>query len=142
MECLIYNNVKKNIFGPKKIEKLALLILKELKTDGQLSVHLIADKKMKKLNLLYRDKDKTTDILSFASENFFKKEKVLGDIFISVPQIKKQAKKYLVSEKEEFARILVHGILHLIGFDHLEKKEADKMFKTQEKILTKILCLV
>lgn len=139
MGCIIYSSIKKNILSEKKIQEIILIILKKIKKRGDLSVHFISDQKMKNLNKQYRNKDKTTDVLSFANENsFFKKENDLGDIFISISQIKRQAKKYSVAEKEELLRMLVHGILHLVGYDHLSKKDSENMFKIQENIVKKI----
>jgi probable rRNA maturation factor len=62
----------------------------------------------------------------------------LGQIFIAYPQIKRQAKQYKISEKEEFVRMLVHGLLHLVGYDHNTIKDEKKMLNLQEKIVNNI----
>lgn len=137
MNCNIYKKVKdvglskKDIAG---IVKTGLDFLK--KKDSEISVHLVGDKKIKKINKFYRGIDKATDVLAFALQEGEKmKGADLGDIFISIPQIKRQAKARGIPYKEELARILAHGILHLNGFDHISKKEEKRMFGLQEKIV-------
>ncbi|MDO9509922.1 MAG: rRNA maturation RNase YbeY [Candidatus Magasanikbacteria bacterium] len=123
------------------IEKTVSVFKKEIKkVEGEVDIIIIDDKEMKRLNLENRGKNKTTDVLSFAfSEDKKIKSDYLGQIFISYPQIKKQAKEYKVKEKEEFIRILTHGLLHLIGYDHNLKVKEQKMFNLQEKIIKKVL---
>lgn len=127
--------------SPKLIEKTIKFFSKEAKSlKGGLEIAVIGDREMKKINYHYRGKNKTTDVLSFA----FQEEKniktdFLGQIFISYAQIKRQAKEYKISEKEEFVRMLVHGLLHLIGHDHETKTKEQKMFKYQELVVSKIL---
>lgn len=124
------------------IKKIFSYFEKELKqkTKGEIEIIVVSDKEMKKLNYNFRGKNKTTDVLSFVfNEDKKIKSRYLGQIFISYPQIRKQAKQYGVSTKEEFIRMLVHGILHLAGFDHNTKIKEQKMFKLQEKIIEKII---
>lgn len=103
------------------------------------SIHLVGEKEIMALNKEHRKINKVTDVLSFplceVGEIRDKRYEEIGDVFLCIPQIKKQAKEYGVSFEEEFCRILTHGILHLLGFDHQKKKEANKMFKLQEKIV-------
>jgi len=142
MECLVFAKLKKQIVRETEIKNLIWKIFKILKKDGTLSIHLVGEKKIKSLNKLYRGFDKVTDVLSFATEDevFFKKtERDYGDIFICEKQIVRQAKDYKISEKEELVRMLVHGVLHLVGYDHLKEPEAKIMFDLQEKLLKKII---
>lgn len=104
------------------------------KIQGEVEVNIVGDKLMKEINRKYRGKDITTDVLSFAWREIGDRDN-LGQIFISYPQIKKQAKEYGVPIKEEFTRMLAHGLLHLVGYEHLNKKDAAKMFVLQEKIV-------
>ncbi len=99
-----------------KIKKAVKKILKENKAEGELSIALIDDKKMRALNKKYRRKDKTTDVLSFT----INEGGILGDIYISLPTAKKQAKVYNVPLKDELARLAVHGTLHALGYTHKE----------------------
>src|SRR3989338_9260125 len=84
------------------------------------SVNLVDEAKIQELNLKYRNKDKVTDVLSFPMES----ELDLGDIFICLTVAKNQAKSENVSIERKLAQLLVHGFLHLLGYDH-EKSERD-----------------
>ncbi len=107
-----------------------------------ITVHLVDEKKIKELNKKHRNVDRATDVLSFPLMEHGKLETGQdgdwGDVFLCLPKIKKQAKEYKVSFEEEFSRMLTHGILHLLGFDHQKKTETEKMFKLQEKIVKKL----
>lgn len=124
-------------FSEKWIKKVIYLTAKkEKKIKGELEVVIVGDKEMKKINNSSRGKNKITDVLSFAwREDSVVGSKVLGEIYICYPQIKRQSKVWEVTEREEFARMLVHGLLHLVGYDHDEEKKSKKMFSLQEKIL-------
>jgi len=108
-------------------------------SNAYFSVILIDDKKMHELNKTYRGIDRSTDVLSFAYEDNNNEDldiRILGEIFISIPKMMEQAKDYGHSETRELAFLAVHGLLHLIGYDHtLGKKEEIKMFSHQEAVL-------
>ncbi|MBI5221953.1 MAG: rRNA maturation RNase YbeY [Candidatus Magasanikbacteria bacterium] len=118
------------------LKKVADCCLKRLDIKKDVSLVLVGDKKIQELNKIYRHKNKVTDVLSFGDwddKNF------LGEVIICLPQAKRQAKKYGTTLKQELARLLVHGILHLAGFDHEKsKQEEKKMFKLQEEIIEKV----
>lgn len=116
--------------------------LLKLSFDPIVSVSLIDDKQIHDINKQYRNIDRPTDVISFAfmdNENVdLKKAKgpiVLGDIYISIDHAKAQAKEYGHSEKREFSFLFVHGLLHLLGYDHMKKEDEDIMFPLQEDIL-------
>lgn len=106
------------------------------------SVIFIDDEVMHKYNLEYRGIDRTTDVLSFALEDnqTIKTEiRELGDIFISIPKMQEQAKTYQHSEKRELSFLCVHGLLHLLGYDHTKSKEEEKIqFGLTEEILNEL----
>jgi rRNA maturation RNase YbeY len=107
---------------------------------AEISVAIVGDSEMKKLNNFYRRKNKTTDVLSFVYES--KKNggvhPLFGEIIISYPQAVRQAKEYEWSTKQEIKELLVHGLLHLAGFDHERgEREAKKMKKMEQVILEK-----
>jgi probable rRNA maturation factor len=88
-----------------------------------------------------------TDVLSFAwqeewGEKFFlpttNQDKHLGQVYICFEKIKIQAKEFKVSARNECTRMIVHGLLHLVGYDHMYDKEAKKMFTLQEKIIAAV----
>ena len=107
-----------------------------------ISLSLVRDRTIKTLNKSFRGKNSATDVLSFIPLDICKAQNgFLGDIIISVDTAKKNAKEQGVAFKEELLRLSVHGVLHLLGYDHefnAKKKDADKMFDLQEKIINKL----
>ena len=101
---------------------------------------LVTDNKViKKINKDYRNKDVATDVISFAyneTENIGPVN-IIGDIVISIEKVKEQAKEYGHSEEREFYYVLCHGILHLLGYDHIEENDKEIMRKREEEILEK-----
>lgn len=118
------------------LEPLLRLIAKELQIKGKrtLSIAFINHRTMQRLNHDYRGKNKVTDILSFAEVGA---PDSLGELLLAWPYVKNQAKEEGKTLKEEYALLITHGILHLLGHDHEIKKDAKKMFFLQEKILRK-----
>lgn len=84
------------------------------------SVAFVSDRRMKELNQLFRGKDSTTDVLSFPNEpdEFDPDKNNLGDIVISVEQAAKQSKENSLSLETEIKQLILHGVLHLCGYDH------------------------
>lgn len=91
------------------------------------------------INREYRDKDQPTDVISFAyheTEDFdIGPYDTLGDIVISLERVVEQAKEYNHSPKRELFYVLTHGILHLLGYDHIEEEERKEMRAKEEEIL-------
>ena len=108
-------------------------------TKAFFDIIFIDDERMHEMNKEYRGIDRTTDVLSFALEdnNTFKTEiRELGDIFISIPKMKEQAKEYGHSEKRELSFLVCHGLLHLLGYDHTRSEEDERIhFGLQDEIL-------
>lgn len=101
----------------------------------------IDDDEMHKMNAYYRGIDRTTDVLSFALNDNKHIDAVLnslGDIFISIPKMKSQAIEYGHSEKRELSFLTVHGLLHLLGYDHMVKNDEEVMFGLQKEILDEL----
>ncbi len=104
------------------------------------SIVLVDDDKMRELNQQYRRKDTTTDVLAFALEETDFPDldvRLLGDIYISVPQAKRQANEQNHSLLQELAFLMLHGFYHLLGFDHSNEKEREIMWKKQKEVLDK-----
>jgi probable rRNA maturation factor len=128
----IINKTRQKI-NIKAAEKAAKLFLFEHKLeDKELSVAFIGDKKMKALNRDYRGKDQPTDILSFAGD-----DGSLGEIIIDYQQIKRQAKEYSSSIDQELIFILVHGLLHLLGYDDESEEDRNKMINRGARFIKK-----
>ena len=127
----------KNIFF-KKICKAFPKKYKFLNKKVTFTLLLSNNKNIKKLNKVFRNKNKSTDILSFPSEKKIKilKNTYLGDIIISYNYLDKPRSQDLKSFKEKVAKILIHGFLHLLGFDHKKNKDFSKMLK-EENLLFK-----
>ena len=127
----------KNIFF-KKICKAFPKKYKFLNKKVTFTLLLSNNKNIKKLNKVFRNKNKSTDILSFPSEKkiTISKNTYLGDIIISYNYLDKPRSQDLKSFKEKVAKILIHGFLHLLGFDHKKNKDYSKMLK-EENLLFK-----
>lgn len=109
-----------------------------------LSVTLVDNPFIHELNKNYRGIDRPTDVISFAfldgienkQEIFNSKDEIcLGEIYISVDKAKEQAVEYGHSEEREFCFLFVHGLLHLLGYDHMTEEDEKVMFELQDKIL-------
>lgn len=122
--------------------------------EAEVNLTLVDDAAIQEINASYRQIDRATDVLSFplleydAPGDFSKVEDLmgdninpdtgevmLGDIVISVDHVREQAKEYGHSEKREYAFLIVHSMLHLFGYDHMESEEAQEMQEHQRKIL-------
>ena len=117
----------------RKLQMLAQRIIKGERKTLNASLIFIADAKMKTLNRRFRGKSKTTDVLSFPIETNGKK--VEGEIYISLPQARRQASLFGNQIEGEILRLSAHGFLHLLGYDHLTAKEKSEMFAREEKYL-------
>ena len=110
---------------------------KNLKTN--INFILTDDSFLKKLNTNFLNKKKTTNVLSFPNENFFKcRESFLGEIFLSYETCKKEAKKFKINNKDRISHLIVHGTLHLLGYDHKTKIKEKEMINIESKILNSL----
>lgn len=144
----VYTN---RLIFKRKIKKIFDLALKEceIKEDVAVNVFFVSEKEIRRLNKEHRDIDKITDVLSFPMleikpgdnlENFkddLFKEIFLGDIAICTNRAKQQAKEYGHSFKREVCFLALHGLLHLLGYDHIKKQDETKMMSLAETILKK-----
>jgi len=124
------NNLTKTRINKKFLEKVAEKTLKILKIKmTELSLAIIGEARMKELNRKYRQRNRATDVLAFD----------YGEIFICLPQAKKQAKQLGHSLNKELGILLIHGLLHIAGYDDETKKDYNKMVKKQEQLWLKII---
>jgi len=98
-----------------------------------LSISFIDDTKMRELNLSYRSIDRTTDVLSFP-QNEGPDFTILGDIIISLETARRHSKSYGITLQEELKKLIIHGILHLLGHDHKKKKETQIMREREKEL--------
>jgi len=123
------------------LRKIAETLLRALKQGrAELSIALVGDREMRPLNRKYRKKKKTTDVLSFFVEDQpVCGSKILGDVVISVEQARRQAKARGKTLKSEMATLLIHGILHLLGYDHEKSpRRAQIMFACERKLFARL----
>ena len=132
-----FSKWNKKISEPKNYIKKKVRKIKRNKflkvNNKEFSLLLTSSKKMKNLNLKFKNKNKPTDVLSFPNNDKFINKDYLGDVAINFEIVDKRSKK--TNFNYEFDRMWVHGYLHLLGFDHKKVKDFDKMSKIEKKIL-------
>lgn len=131
----IFTTVKGARLPRAALERLAELILHGHQRRGRLNLIFVADAKMRRLNEKYRNLDRTTDVLSFNLED--EGDPFLGEIYISLPQARRNANQYEVSLREEILRLFCHGLLHLCGIHHPDKNAGRKVDKLVEDYLAR-----
>ncbi|WP_091263967.1 rRNA maturation RNase YbeY [Alkalibacterium thalassium] len=153
METIIYDETDKITEDMADwIEDLLNVAAKKLSVENnaEVSITVVSNEKIREINREYRDKDKVTDVISFAIEDDeddeddllkeFDMEGItiprdLGDIFISYDKAVEQAEEYGHSVERELGFLMVHGFLHLNGYDHMTDEDEKRMFALQEEIL-------
>lgn len=122
------NNLTAWQIDKKLLKKAAEKVLRKEKKNGVLSVALVGMQRIRAANKKYGRKDKATDVLAF-----FYEETGLGEILICPEKIKKNAKELNFPFNKELLRALIHGILHLAGYEHKKGGEAAKEMKKKEE---------
>ena len=132
------NNLTNFVVDKKFFIGVAKKVLKgENRQTEHLSIAFVSPVEIQKLNKKYRKKDKPTDVLSFEKVSDFKDEP--SEIVICPFVVRENAKESHLSLKKELAKMLIHGILHTLGYDHeVSLAEEEKMFKKQDYYLSKI----
>jgi probable rRNA maturation factor len=125
-------------FG-KPLQALAETFLERLELTGcELSLSLVGDHAIRRLNRTWRKKDKATDVLSFPAGELPRGTpgpRPLGDVVISLDTARRQSREYERTLESELARYLAHGLLHLLGHDHERPRDAQKMARAEERLL-------
>jgi len=139
------NNLTEFSINEKSFKKLTNdVLIGEGKKGAAISIAFIKEEEIKKINKQYLKKDYPTDVLSFSEAEVDYSEKkeqigvgLLGEIVICPSQVEKNAKELGLTFKKELNRVLIHGILHLLGYDHEgSEKEAKRMRKKEDYYLT------
>lgn len=138
----IINNSGYDVEELTILEKYVKNITKTLKIEKAIfNIILVDESEIHQLNKVYRGIDRKTDVITFALEDSagFKNPKirVLGDIYLCVPVAYEQAEIYGHSKIREICFLSTHGILHLLGYDHMDEEEEKIMFSLQEELLSK-----
>ncbi len=140
MEIEIFNETNEILNEElKKVHEVLIHGLKKLKIDEAVFNVIIVDNPyIHKLNKEYRNIDRETDVITFALEDdktFNPEIRILGDVYISIDKAKSQSIEYGHSLLRELCFLAVHGMLHLLGYDHMKKEDEEIMFKLQDEIL-------
>jgi probable rRNA maturation factor len=147
IEMSYQNDTELKEFEEAYFENVAKVIFNHLNLDGYFiyEVNLVDLDFIHKLNREHRNIDRPTDVISFAFEDEVEGAyaiikdvnipRVLGEIFICVDKAKEQAASYGHSFEREMSFLFTHGLLHLLGYDHIQKEDEEIMFKLQEMIL-------
>jgi probable rRNA maturation factor len=144
MTILIRSTLRKQRVAASAIRARLDRLLAALSMDqAEVSVLLVGDRRMRELNRRYRRKDQTTDVLSFAfleGPSFGAVQRhMLGDIVISIPTAARQAKAADETLQQSVDRLLVHGLLHLLGYDHEKGAQGARSMQRAEKRLLGVL---
>lgn len=133
----VFSTQKRFDYLAKEASLVAQRVFLLLKKDGfWVDIHLISDKKIKELNQKYRKKNKATNVLSFPHPKDFvlppdkKNYKYLGEIFV--------APEYIKKHNQDIYLMIVHGLLHLFGYDHIKKQDRQKMERKEAYILARL----
>lgn len=118
---------------------LNFLVKKRNLEDAIFNVIFVTSEKIHEINKEYRNVDRVTDVISFALEDsiegYVEEIRMLGDIYICVEKMKEQAELYNHSVLREMCFLTTHGLLHLLGYDHMEEDDEKVMFSLQEELL-------
>ena len=143
MEILLRNAQRKFKIDRQKLVGYVGMVLAELaQTDSEISIMLVNDVKIRKLNKEYRGQDLATDVLAFPQDAGAKNDNggpLLGDVVVSVETSRRQAKQHCLSGEEEIVLLIIHGTLHLLGYDHGRSgKDKKEMQEKTRKIFALI----
>jgi probable rRNA maturation factor len=144
MPVFVHSQVRRVLIREAVVGRVVLKLLSLVgESASEISINLVGDARMRHLNREYRQKDRTTDVLAFASrEAGGPPSPILGDVVVSVPMAMRQAKSLGHSLNQELARLLIHGLLHLVGYDHERSdKEAQRMQRKEEKLFAALIPL-
>lgn len=136
----IFNETEEEIDIEEERKIIEFALKHENLKNVEFNVIFVDKKTIKEINKKYRNIDKVTDVISFALEDGenninFEFGRLLGDIYICVDKMKEQALEYGHSQTREMGFLTVHGLLHLLGYDHMTLEEEKIMFEKQELIL-------
>lgn len=142
MNIDVVNLLDEKIDELEELKEFLYKVCEDEKLDNVIfNVIIVDDKEIHKINKKYRNIDRPTDVISFALEddNTFNREdiRVLGDIYISIDHVRSQSKEYGHSFKRELFFLAVHGLLHLLGYDHMKEEDEKVMFAKQEEVLSR-----
>lgn len=136
----IINNSDKEIKEINKLKKYMNFVTKKLSLEKAIfNIIFVSNEEIHKINKEYRNTDRVTDVISFALEDnpdiVYKDFRLLGDIYIAIDVAYDQAIEYNHSREREVCFLATHGLLHLLGYDHMTEEDEKEMFSLQEELL-------
>lgn len=136
----VINNTNCDIENIDTIEKYIEFLVKNRQIDNAIfNIIFVSSEEIHMINKEYRNVDRVTDVISFALEDtpdvIDSEFRMLGDIYICLDKVYEQAKIYNHSNLREMCFLITHGLLHLLGYDHMEEDEEKVMFSLQEELL-------
>lgn len=139
MEDIIFNLTKEEI-NKDDLINISNIVFKILNVKNPVyNIIIVDEEKIREINKNYRDKDSITDVISFAFEekdnDIYKDFRLLGEIYICSKRAKEQAKEYGHSYKREICYLCTHGLLHLLGYDHMNEEDKKEMRELEERVL-------
>jgi rRNA maturation RNase YbeY len=132
----IFTTIKGARLPRAKLTRLAKIVLTGRHPRKPVNLIFVADGKMRRLNRDYRRHDRTTDVLSFNLED--ENDPLLGEIYISLPQARRNAERYGATVSEEILRLFCHGLLHLCGIHHPDTPARERVSKMVEGYLAQL----
>ena len=136
----IFNNTDKEINELEKLKEYMGFVVDRLEiSEGIFNIIFVSNDEIHEINREFRNTDRVTDVISFAlednEEEAFKEFRLLGDIYIAIDVAYDQAIEYNHSREREVCLLATHGLLHLLGYDHMTIEEEKEMFGKQEELL-------
>ena len=136
----IFNNTDKDILEIDKLNKYLCFVTDKLCiSEAVFNIIFVSNEEIHEINKEFRNTDRVTDVISFAlednEEEVFNEFRMLGDIYIAIDVAYDQANEYNHSREREVCFLATHGILHLLGYDHMTIEEEKEMFSKQEELL-------
>ena len=136
----VINDTNDEVLELDKLREYITYVVRELKLEKcEFNIIIVDNKRIHEINKEYRGIDRETDVISFALEDNMDVQytdfRLLGDIYISIDKCYMQAREYGHSREREICFLATHGILHLLGYDHMEPDDEKDMFDLQNKLL-------
>ena len=141
MQLNLYKQATTRVPVKAMRQLFAEVVRREASPRWQAQINLVftTDKRIRTLNHEYRDKNKTTDVLSFNLDRPEQPDAVFGEVYISVQTAARQARALKHSLAHEYLRLACHGFMHLFGYDHHEDREAERMEAREQRYLAKVV---